>query len=92
MDDGTEFRRRRWRVFPITISVSFILTRAQYEKYYAFCLNDIDGYKDWFMVTVDGPDGIVRKRCKWAEPPDEDGSTGGGYWKISGQLITHSNF
>lgn len=92
MDDGTEFRRRRFRVFPITISASFILTRAQYEKYSAFCQDDINGYTDWFMVLVDGPDGIARKRCKWAEPPDEDGSIGGGYWKVSGQLITHSNF
>lgn len=91
MDDGLARTRRRFRVFPITIAVSFFLRRAQYDLYYDFCVNTINGYSDWFMVVIDGPDGTVQKRCRWLEAPRED-RIGGGHWKVTGQIETMSSF
>lgn len=91
MDDGMARTRRRFRVFPITIPVSFLVMGSQYDEYYDFCVNTLNGYSDWFMVTVDGPGGIMQKRCRWVGTPTED-RIGGGHWKVSGQLETMSNF
>ncbi len=91
MDSGMARTRRRFRVFPITVSVSFFLTREQYDLYYDFCVNDINGYSDWFMVVIDGPDGCVQKRCRWMGTPHEE-RIGGGHWKVVGQVETMSNF
>ena len=91
MDSGMTRTRRRFRVFPITVSVSFFLTRPQYKQYYDFCVDTINGYSDWFMVQVDGPGGIESKRCRWLAAPKEE-RIGGGHWKVVGQIETMSNF
>lgn len=91
MDDGMARTRRRFRVFPITVSVNFLLTSEQYDEYTEFVRDTINGYSDWFMVTVDGPGGIGQKRTRWLEPPSE-ARIGGGHWRISGQVETMSNF
>lgn len=91
MDSGLARTRRRFRVFPISISVSFLLSGQQYDQYYDFCVSVLNGYSDWFMVVVDGPGGCMQKRCRWLSAPTEK-RLGGGRWEISGQIETLSNF
>lgn len=91
MDDGMARTRRRFRVFPITIPVVFFVKASQYDVYYDFCVNTLNGYSDWFMVVIDGPDGMAQKRCRWLGAPKEE-RIGGGHWKVSGQIETLSNF
>ncbi|MEQ4618319.1 MAG: hypothetical protein ABN482_09755 [Corticimicrobacter sp.] len=91
MDGGMARTRRRFRVFPITVSISFFLNRDEYDVFIGFCRDTIHGYSDWFMVTIDGPGGVGQKRARWLEPPGET-KVGEGHWRISGQIETMSNF
>jgi len=92
MDNGLARHRRRFRVFPVTIPVQFVLTRAQYDVYTAFCVDTLNGWADWFMVNIDGPGGVALKRVRWFRPIPTEARIGADHWRITGQLETLSNF
>lgn len=92
MDGGMARTRRRFRVFPVEIPVTFLLTPEQYDEYIDFCENTINGYADWFIARLAGQGGIKQKRCRWLLPVPKETPLGGGHWKVVGRLETMSNF
>jgi len=92
MDSGLARHRRRFRVFPITLPIRFVLDRAQYDVYTAFCVDTLKGYADWFMLKIDGPGGVALKRVRWLKPIPTETRIGADHWRITGQIETLNNF
>lgn len=86
MDSGLARQRRRFRVYPITQSVQFVLTEAQFATYAAFAENDLNGWTGWFMLKIRDARGVRLARVRFVKAPAEELVSAGGIWRVSGQV------
>jgi hypothetical protein len=86
MDSGLARQRRRFRVYPITQSVQFLLTQAQFAAYSDFVENDLNGWASWFMLKIRDGRGVRRARVRFVKAPAEELASAIGLWRVSGQV------
>lgn len=84
MDSGLARQRRRFRVYPITQSVRFVLTQEQFETYSAFAEGDLNGWTSWFMLKIRDGRGVRFSRARFIKAPVE--TYVGPDWHVSGQV------
>ncbi len=92
MDGGLARQRRRFRVYPVTVNVNFFMDQEKYDLYHNFCEVDLGGYSSWFSMRIDGASGVDSRRVRWLDTPNEQRIPGNGFWQISGQVETLSNY
>lgn len=86
MDSGLARQRRRFRVYPITQSVQFLLTQEQFAAYSAFVENDLNGWASWFMLKIRDGRGVRLARVRFIKAPAEELVAAIGLWRVSGQV------
>lgn len=88
MDDGLARHRRRFRVYPIVMPVSFLMDEDTYATYSNFAEGDLDGWVNWFMLKVRDKSGIRYARVRFIAAPEEVLVAPNGLWRVSGQVET----
>ncbi len=86
MDSGLARHRRRFRVYPIVMPVSFMLWEDQFAIYSDFAETKLDGWAAWFMLTIRDQQGIRQARVRFIEAPNEVLISPVGLWRVSGQV------
>lgn len=86
MDSGLARQRRRFRVYPITQSVQFILTEEQFATYSEFAEGDLNGWTSWFMLKIRDARGVRLARVRFIKAPSEELVSADGIWRVSGQV------
>jgi len=88
MENGLALQRSRFRVYPITMQVNFIMKPAEYEAYALFAENDLERWVKWFMLKVRDKTGVRYARVRFLAAPKEELIAAWGLWRITAQVET----
>lgn len=86
MDSGLARHRRRFRVYPIVMPVSFLMWEDQYAIYTEFVENELNGWSAYFKLTIRDGQGIRQARVRFTQAPNEVLVSPVGLWRVSGEI------